>query len=68
MDNVLEPAVQGPEWQLVEPLVGSQAGRGMGLLILIAGVLMFISTALIYSWPKTRSLEVDLPDYQVVEG
>ncbi len=68
VDRVLEPAVGGPRWRLFEPLVGSQPGSGMGLLMLVAGALMFISTALIYIWPKTRSVEVDLPDYEVTEA
>ena len=63
VDNVLEPAVGSPGWHVVAPLVGSQPGSGMGLLTLIAGVLMFVSTAGIYAWGKTRSLENDLPDY-----
>ena len=65
VDNLLEPAVGGPGWQRFDPLVGSQPGSGMGLLLLIAGILMFISTALIYAWPRTRSVEIDLPDYKV---
>lgn len=68
VDNVLEPAVGNPGWRLVEPLVGSQPGSGMGLLMLIAGVLMFISTVLIYFWPKARSMEIDLPDYEVIKA
>lgn len=48
-------------------LIATDIGQaiGTGLLMLIAGVLMFISTALIYLWPKTRSIETDLPDYEV---
>ncbi|MGW8251353.1 MAG: hypothetical protein ACWGO1_11980, partial [Anaerolineales bacterium] len=67
VDKLLEPAVSNPGWRLVEPIVGSQPGSGMGLLIMIAGVLMFTSTALIYSWSKTRSVEKDLPDYNVAK-
>jgi hypothetical protein len=67
VDNVLEPAVGGPGWAAAAPLVGSQPGSGMGLLILVAGVLMFACTAVIYAWPRTRSIEADLADYQAVE-
>ncbi len=62
-DDVLEPAVGQPGWQIFQPLVGSQDGSGMGLLMFIAAIFMFLSTALIYAWPKTRSLEADLPNY-----
>lgn len=64
-DKMLEPAVGGPGWRFVEPLVGSQPGSGMGLLLVLAGVLMLISTGLIYAWPKTRSVEIDLPNFNV---
>ena len=68
VDNVLEPAVDSPGWQVVAPFVGSQPGSGMGLLMLAAGVLMFASTALVYAWPKTRSVERDLPDHSAVKA
>jgi MFS family permease len=63
VDRVLEPAVGGPRWRWVAPLVGSQAGSGMGLLIVVAGAVIFLLTAGVYAWPRTRSLEADLPDY-----
>jgi hypothetical protein len=64
VDDLLEPAVGQPGWRPFEFLVGSQPGSGMGLLMLVAGVLMFASTALIYAWPKTRTIEADLPDVE----
>ncbi|MBN2501011.1 MAG: MFS transporter [Anaerolineales bacterium] len=67
VDNVLEPAVGSHGWQVVAPLVGSQPGSGMGLLMLVAGLLILISTALVYAWPKTRRVERDLPDHSAVE-
>jgi MFS family permease len=63
VDRVLEPAVGGPGWAWVAPVVGSREGSGMGLLIACAGAIIFVLTAGIYAWPKTRSLEADLPDY-----
>ena len=65
VDRVLEPAVGGPGWGTVAPLVGSQAGSGMGLLMVIAGAAIFFLTAGVYALPKTRSVERDLPDYGV---
>jgi hypothetical protein len=55
--------VRTPGWALAAPLVGSQPGSGMGLLLFIAGVLIFLLTLAVYLWPKTRSVEADLPDY-----
>lgn len=63
VDYGLEPAVGSPGWRWVAPLVGSRPGSGMGLLMLVAGGVIFIITVLAYAWPKTRSLERDLPDY-----
>jgi hypothetical protein len=28
-----------------------------------AGAIIFVLTAAVYAWPKTRSVEADLPDY-----
>ena len=66
VDKVLEPAVGSSAWSFVAPLVGDQAGSGMGLLMVAAGVLMFVVTAILYAWPKTRSVESDLPDYEAL--
>ena len=38
----------------------------MGLLISAAGALIFLLTVLVYAWPRTRSVEADLPDYAAV--
>lgn len=62
-DQVFESAVGTPGWERVAPLVGSSAGAGMGLIMVIAGVIGFVITALIYAIPRVRSLERDLPDY-----
>jgi hypothetical protein len=64
VDRALEPAIAEPGWQLVAPLVGSRPGSGMGLLMTIAGLIIFVTTAIVYALPKTRSVEADLPDYQ----
>jgi len=65
VDRVLEPAVGGPGWEIVAPLVGSQPGSGMGLLMVIAGGIIFVFTLIIYAWPRTRSVESDLSDYAI---
>lgn len=62
-DQIFEPAVGTAGWERVAPLVGESAGAGMGLIMLIAGVIVFAITGLIYAIPRVRSLERDLPDY-----
>lgn len=66
VDHALEPAVGGPGWEVVAPLVGSRPGSGMGLLLVIAGGVLFALTLAVYAHPKLRSLERDLPDYVAV--
>lgn len=62
-DRIFEPAVGGPGWSRVAPLVGSEQGAGMGLLMVMSGSLIAALTVFVYSRPKIRSLEADLPDY-----
>lgn len=63
-DKVFEPAVGTASWwPVVEPLVGTREGSGMGLLMVIYGVVMIVAMLGAYSLPKMRSLEADLPDY-----
>lgn len=63
-DRVFEPAVRQAGWQQVAPLVGSQAGAGMGLIFFIAGVFMAGTTAAVYALPAIRRMEATLPDYK----
>ncbi len=65
VDHVLEPAVTTSWWAWVAPVVGGVPGSGMGLLIVSAGGLMFVLTALVYAHPATRSLEQALPDHHI---
>jgi DHA3 family macrolide efflux protein-like MFS transporter len=62
VDRVLEPAVGASWWAAAAPLVGRAPGSGMGLLMLGAGGLMFLLTALVYAHPATRRVERDIPD------
>jgi MFS family permease len=65
-DRVFEPAVGGPGWDVVAPLVGSERGAGMGLIFFIAGSLMFLLTIAVYSRRSVREMEATLPDYAAV--
>lgn len=62
-DNILEPAVGTSGWSIVEPLVGSEPGAGMGLLMVINGVIMIIVGLILFQIPMLRELEEHLPDY-----
>ena len=65
-DQVFEPAVGGDNWHVVAPLVGSQAGSGIGLIMFMAGTLIALATALVYLSPTIRHMEASLPDYVAV--
>lgn len=62
-DQVFEPAVGKAGWERVAPLVGNSAGAGMGLMMLIAGVVLMVTTTAVYLVPRVRHLEAELPDY-----
>jgi len=68
IDQVLEPAVGSPHWSLVAPLVGDMPGAGMGILLVLVGSILFVSTSLMYAQPAVRHMETDLPDYVAGEA
>ena len=63
VDRLLEPAVARPLWRWVAPLVGDQAGAGMGLLLVLTGGAILAATVAVYTAPRIRHVEADLPDY-----
>lgn len=65
VDNVLEPAVGTDSWQIIAPLVGNQAGSGMGLLLLIVGAMIALTTIAMLAFPSIRNLEDSLPTYRI---
>ena len=64
VDRWLEPAMGQPGWEWAARLVGTEPGSGMGLLLFVCGGVIFLMTLGMYTWPRTRSVEIDLPDYQ----
>ncbi len=63
VDRWLEPAVGTSGWSWLAPLLGVQPGSGMGLLLFISGGVILLLSLLVYAWPRARSVERDLPDY-----
>jgi len=63
VERILEPAVRRPAWDVVAPLVGRQDGSGMGLLLLLVGAIILITTLAVAAPPHLRRLEATLPDY-----
>ncbi|HEX3049075.1 MAG TPA: MFS transporter [Aggregatilineaceae bacterium] len=63
VDKVLEPAVHRSTWKVFVPLVGREDGAGMGLLLIVIGLIIIVTTALFAFIPGIRRLEKDLPSY-----
>jgi MFS family permease len=63
VDRVAEPAIRSPAWRAVAWLVGSQAGAGMGLLLVIGGLATAALALAAYAPPAFRRLETSLPDH-----
>jgi hypothetical protein len=63
VDDLLKGAINRPAWRIVAPLVGSQPGSEMGLVLFTAGSLIFVLTLFVYTLPRVRNVENDLPDY-----
>jgi hypothetical protein len=66
VDYLVEPAVGGSGWRVIAPVVGSDPGAGMGLVIAVAGLALMVSSALAYALPAIRHLETTLPDYEAI--
>lgn len=64
VDRLLEPAVGQPSWGSFEPLLGNQAGAGMGLLFVMIGLLTMAATLMMFILGGIRRLEADLPSYE----
>ena len=63
-DDVFEPMVGTSSWNTFAPFVGNGAGSGMGLIMVICGIIMAITSIVALAIPKIRNLESILPDYE----
>jgi MFS family permease len=64
VDHVMNPAVGTPAWKVFQPLVGKEAGAGIGLVEIITGVIILLATILVLAPRRIRELESGLPDYE----
>ncbi len=64
-DNVFEPrmAADGP-WAntLIGNFLGTGQGRGIAVIFLISAVLLWVSSLVIFTYPRVRNLEAEIPD------
>ena len=69
-DKVFEPllAVDGPLAKSVGGVIGTGAGRGIGLLFILMGIIKVTAVAIIGKLnPRVRNVEDELPDAVVVQ-
>jgi MFS transporter, DHA3 family, macrolide efflux protein len=62
-DTVFEPAAQAASWEFGW-LVGSGAGAGIGLMIVLAGSLIGVAGLMAYALPVIRGMEAHIPDWE----
>jgi len=67
VDHVINPSVGTKAWAWIQPLVGQEAGAGIGLVEVVTGLIILIATLLVFSSTHIRELETRLPDYEVVD-
>jgi len=64
VDNLFEPllAIEGPLANSIGQIIGTGAGRGNGLLLIILGLFVMMVTVGAFIYPRLRLLEDELPD------
>ncbi len=62
-DDVFEPGMQAGKLAAFEGLVGSGPGAGMGLIFVICGILIVVTTVGAYAVRAIREAEIILPDH-----
>ena len=64
-DYVFKPAMApgGVLIPVLGPIIGVGAGRGVGVLISLVGVIIMVTTLIALSVPQLRGVELDLPDH-----
>jgi MFS family permease len=66
VDQILEPAAKGPAWRMVERFIGRAPGASISLVLVVTGLIILVTTLIVYLLPSMRRLEILLPDYEAV--
>jgi len=63
-DRIFEPGMLpgGFFASFLGPLFGTGPGRGIGLMMSLAGLGIWLTTAAMYAYPRLRLVEDELPD------
>jgi DHA3 family macrolide efflux protein-like MFS transporter len=66
VDHVVNPSVGTRAWEVFQPLVGMDAGAGIGLVEVVTGIIILVATLGVFASIHIRELEAHLPDYEIV--
>lgn len=64
-EQIFEPFMTKNKSQItifLRRLIGSESGRGIGLLFIVLGMLTMLCTIIAYQYPRLRLIEDELPD------
>jgi len=64
VDHVINPSVGTKAWELIQPILGKDAGAGIGLVEFVTGAIILATTLIVFSTSSVRELEKHLPDYE----
>jgi hypothetical protein len=64
VDQVINPSVGTQAWDVFQPLVGKDAGAGIGLVEVVTGIIILVATSVVFASIHIRELESRLPDYE----
>src|SRR4030095_6724560 len=68
VDHVVNPSVGTQAWAVFQPLVGADAGAGIGLVEVFTGIVILVATLGVFASIHIRELEARLPDYEIVNA
>ena len=67
VDHLVNPAIGTRAWTILEPLLGKGPGAGIGLVQVVTGAIILITTLLVFASDEIRHLESKLPDYETTK-
>jgi MFS family permease len=63
-DRFFEPLMEDPP-ALLDSLVGSGPGRGIGLMFVLTGIFAVVTVVIAINHPRIKNLETEIPDLEV---
>ena len=64
VDHVINPAIGTKAWKFLDPLLGNGPGAGIGLVEVVTGAIILLTTLMLFASVEIRNIESHLPDYE----